>query len=84
MENNTKEPLIGSKKGKFLYDAKQIAEICNLDNHYKDEKNPDYPERTISSGMIIEQFGGVEAIMAGLNSNPKIGILGTPDDIKER
>lgn len=49
-----------------------------------DEKHPDHPQRTISSGMIIEQFNGIEAIMAGLNTTPKMGITGTPEDIKER
>jgi hypothetical protein len=34
--------------------------------------------------MIIEKFNGIESIMSGLNSKPKMGILGTPEDIKER
>jgi Ca2+-transporting ATPase len=34
--------------------------------------------------MIVEKFGGVEAIMQGLKCVPKMGITGTPEDIKER
>ena len=74
MDKNTNEPLVGSDKGKFSFDPKELADIVNLDNHYQEEKHPEFPTRTISSGMIIEKFNGVESIMAGLNSKPKMGI----------
>jgi hypothetical protein len=55
MDKNINESLVGqSDTGSFKYTADELAAICNLDNHHKDEKNSDYPTRTISSGMIIE------------------------------
>lgn len=83
MDKNINQSLLSSQSKVFKYDADELAEICNLDNHYKDEKSAN-PSRTISSGMIMEKFNGPNEIMAALQTNPNTGIAGTKEDIAQR
>ena len=66
------------------YSAQNLAMICNLDNIHKDDNCSENPNRTISSGIIVEKYYGVDSIMKHLKCDPKIGIAGTPDDLKQR
>ena len=55
MDKNINESLVvlAPDTASFKYNADELAAICNLDNHHKDE-NSACPTRTISSGLIIE------------------------------
>lgn len=68
------------KHGEYKHHAKKLSEICILDNHYK-EPNSDV---ILSSRMIMEEFGGPQAIVSSLFTNPKTGIDGTAVDMKDR
>ena len=48
--------------GEFKHTPRELADVVILDNHYKDEKNDEYPNRILSSAMIFEKFGGPGAI----------------------
>ena len=48
--------------GDFKYTARELADIVILDNHYKDEKSEEFPDRILSSAMIFEKFSGPGAI----------------------
>jgi len=48
--------------GEFKHTPRELADVVILDNHYKDEKNAEYPNRILSSAMIFEKFGGPGAI----------------------
>lgn len=54
-----------------------------MDNHHK-EGDPKFPDRVISSKMIIEDFKGIPAIAKALHTDLKTGIEGTAKDIVER
>lgn len=74
MEKDIDEPLMPDL-GNFKYSVKELGEIANPDNRYQDEKS-DFPKRIISSGIIMERFGGPAAIAASLGTNLKTGIPG--------
>lgn len=54
-----------------------------MDNHHK-EGDSKFPDRVISSKMIIEDFKGIPAIARSLCTDLKTGIEGTAKDIVER
>jgi magnesium-transporting ATPase (P-type) len=84
MDKNINESLVGqSDTGSYKYNADELATICNLDNHHKDE-NSEFPTRTISSGLIIEKYHGLNDIMKSLGCDPVKGIVGTKADTDER
>jgi hypothetical protein len=65
--------------GRFKYDAKKLSDIVILDNHHKDPHNA---SMVISSKMIMEDFGGLEAIARELKTDLKKGIV--PDTMDDR
>jgi len=52
-----------------------------LDNHHK-EGAEDFPDRIISSRMIIEDMSGIEGIISALHTDSRTGI--EPSSLKER
>jgi hypothetical protein len=72
MKKQVTEPLL-DENSRFKFEPMALADIVNLDNHYKDEKS-DQPDRIISSRMIVEEFGGSPAICAGLFTNARSGL----------
>ena len=50
------------------------SDIVILDNHHKDAGSP-FKDRVISSRMIVEDFGGLEAIASSLKTNLKVSAL---------
>ena len=60
-----------SNLGKSPIRLTPCSEVVNLDNHHKDEKS-DYPDRVISSRMIVEEYGGIAKILASLYTNGKV------------
>jgi hypothetical protein len=66
MEKNLNESFISSEEregGEYEYTAEQLANVCNLDNHYKIPKT----DTVISSKMIID-MGGIDAILTKLKT----------------
>lgn len=57
LKKNVNEKLLDANS-RFTLNPREIADIVILDNHYKDEKS-EFPDRVISSKMIVEDFGGV-------------------------
>jgi len=68
---------------KYQYTANQLSDIVILDNHHKEE-NSKFPDRVISSRMIVEDFKGIPALARALNTDLKTGIEGTAMDRVER
>ena len=86
LTNQVREPLIKEEQyegGSFQHDPEKLASICHLDNHISDPKS-DHPNRVISSGMIIEEFEGIEAIAQSLDSSLTSGISGEKADLERR
>lgn len=78
-------------KKEFNFTIEQLSQICAYDNQFKaaqswKEGDPplQYKDQILSSKIIVDDFGGIEAIAKGLDSKigdgPK-GILGTPEDL---
>jgi magnesium-transporting ATPase (P-type) len=81
MRNQVHEPLL--ENSRFKFKPRELADVCNLDNHYKEEKS-NHPNRVISSRMIVEEFGGAIAICGGLHTDPRSGISDNASEMKER
>jgi len=77
-----REPLL-NENSRFKYSKKAMAEICNLDNHYKDEES-NFKDRVISSRMIVEDYNGVSNLCSALFTNPKSGLSDSPKETEER
>jgi len=58
----------GGSKGKG-WSKDELASISNLFNMYSEQGGP-----SISTKIIVEQFGGVNGLISGLNSNAETGI----------
>jgi Ca2+-transporting ATPase len=82
MRNQVTEPLL-DENSRFKYTARALADIVILDNHYKEEKT-EFPERVISSRMIVEDFHGAANICASLCTNPRSGLSDTAAETSER
>ena len=65
-----------SNSGKCLDVLAHIffSDIVILDNHHKDNST-DFPDRVISARMIVEEFGGNEAIAQALYTNLKVSFI---------
>jgi len=83
LKKQVTEPLL-EYNSRFKFTARQIADIVILDNHYKDETTTEHPDRIISSRMIVEEFGGVASICAGLCTNPRSGLREDKKETEER
>jgi Ca2+-transporting ATPase len=69
LQKKTTEKLLDDQA--FPYNPKDLAFICNLDNHFKEDNDSDM---IISSRMIVEEFGGIQKICSDLRSDPKHGL----------
>ena len=68
--------------------------ITNLDHHHKETSGEYSGTRVISSRILVDEFGGQEAIMKALHTNPEVsslatdvfqtGIPGSEADIRDR
>jgi hypothetical protein len=76
--NEKKAPLLTGQAGDFGISPEDVAAFANLDNKYTEG------DVVISSKMIVEDHGGLEALANKLRSNIKLGISGTSADLKER
>jgi magnesium-transporting ATPase (P-type) len=81
MKNQLNEPLLDSSR--FKISPRHLADICNLDNHYREEKGS-HPNRIISAKMIVEDFGGPAAICRSLHTNPRSGLSDNQAEMEER
>jgi len=80
MKKQVTEPLL-DPNSKFKNTARELADICILDNHYKESARSDV---VISSRMIVEKFGGYASICAGLFTDARSGLNETVKETEER
>ncbi len=66
-------------RGEFKWTAKELAEICHLDNKSKKDGDKSQDPTIISSAMIIEKYGGMDALASALRTNLGSGLH--PDEI---
>lgn len=82
-EGGESQPNMRGIHGEYVYTKDKLAAICNLDNHHSAGLK-DFPNMILSSQMIVETYGGQEGIMTSLFTNPKTGIEGSANDIRDR
>lgn len=73
-------------QSRFKFKNSELSKITALDHHHKEEAGPEGEkyECVISSRIIIEDFGGQDAIVEALETNIETGIPGTEDDLAQR
>lgn len=57
-----------------IYEHISFSDIVILDNHHK-EGNAEFPDRVISSKMIVEEFKGIPELARSLYTDLKVSIF---------
>jgi len=70
-------------KQSFKFSTEELSDLFHPDN-IKNYHNESGAKVAISLHKLWSEFGGTAGLAAGLKSDAKVGIDGTPQDIKER
>ena len=61
------EPLIeSSNNSRFKHTPKKMASMCHTDASHPDPKDKEFTERLLGSKLVLEDFGGYDAIASSL------------------
>jgi hypothetical protein len=63
--------------GRFKVTPKSMASVCHTDAAHTDTNDKEYPDRLVGSRLVLETFGGYEAIAKLLDTNLTVGIPNT-------